>query len=52
MDKYELPSLVYKTVMINGAKEHQLPSSYVKYLEMLSDNGYKGKIDIPVNIDL
>lgn len=44
----DLPSVIYKTVVVQGAKEHQLPLSYIKELEMFRDNGYKGKVDIPV----
>lgn len=47
-----LVSHIYKKVCIQGAKEHGLPLEYIKKLEAMPDNNYKGPIDIPVNIDL
>ncbi|KAG8195235.1 hypothetical protein JTE90_027976 [Oedothorax gibbosus] len=46
------PSLIYKRIMIEGAKDHGLPDWYVKKLEDIPDNGYKGNIDIDVNIKI
>lgn len=44
------PSGVYKDVIIRGAREHNLPSKYVKMLESVEDNGYRGNVS--VNVDL
>ncbi|GIY37169.1 gamma-glutamylcyclotransferase [Caerostris darwini] len=47
-----MPSRVYKAVCVQGAIDHGLPPSYIKKLEAVADNGYKGPIPVPVNIDL
>ncbi|GFW08724.1 gamma-glutamylcyclotransferase [Trichonephila clavipes] len=44
----DMPSLVYKAICIEGAKEHGLPLHYIKRLEAITDNGYKG-VDNPIN---
>ncbi|GBN30375.1 Gamma-glutamylcyclotransferase [Araneus ventricosus] len=46
------PSCIYKTVFVQGAKEHGLPLHYIEKLEAIQDNGYKGPVDIPVKVDL
>lgn len=38
------PSPHYKDVIMTGAKQHNLPAEYIKYLESFQDNGYKGEI--------
>lgn len=45
-DEYSLPSAIYKTVIIRGAEEFQLPPSYIRQLKSLKDNGYNG--DVPI----
>ncbi|GFU10683.1 gamma-glutamylcyclotransferase [Nephila pilipes] len=47
----DMPSYVYKAVCIAGAKEHGLPHHYIKRLESIIDNGYKGIVDIPIQFD-
>ncbi|XP_015930173.2 gamma-glutamylcyclotransferase [Parasteatoda tepidariorum] len=44
-----LPSPMYKNVIIQGAKEHCLPSFYIQKLESIQDNGYDGKVEIPIS---
>jgi gamma-glutamylcyclotransferase len=41
-----LPSTVYKNVIIRGAKEHNLPSEYINFLENIPDNGYEGEVEV------
>lgn len=43
-----IPSLRYKNVIIQGAKEHGLPEEYIKMLEGLADNGYNGDVDVKI----
>jgi len=43
-----IPSLRYKNVIIQGAKEHGLPEEYVKFLEAIPDNGYNGDVDVNI----
>ncbi|CAL8135419.1 unnamed protein product [Orchesella dallaii] len=43
-----IPSLRYKNVIIQGAKEHGLPEEYVKFLEAVPDNGYNGDVDVNI----
>ncbi|XP_077548727.1 gamma-glutamylcyclotransferase-like [Haemaphysalis longicornis] len=45
------PSLLYKAVIVAGALEHKLPTSYVKELVKHPDNGKKDNIGIPVDIE-
>ncbi|WKX95590.1 hypothetical protein Q1695_012222 [Nippostrongylus brasiliensis] len=44
------PSPHYKTVIIAGAIENSLPSSYVKDLASLPDNGYKGPVEVDIDV--
>lgn len=41
-----LPSPQYKDIMIRGAKQHQLPSEYIKTLTEMCDNGFTEEIPI------
>lgn len=41
-----LPSPKYKDIMIRGAKQHQLPSEYIKTLTVMCDNGSTEEIPI------
>ena len=47
-----LPSLRYKNVIIQGAKEHNLPAEYITYLQNIPDNGYNGVVDVNIPISL
>jgi len=38
-----IPSLLYKSVIVAGARQNNLPSSYISFLENLKDNGYQGE---------
>lgn len=51
-DNCSEPSLVYKTVMIYGAREHQFPEAYVQQIENFKDNGCKENVDVPLDIIL
>ncbi|XP_040577054.1 gamma-glutamylcyclotransferase [Lepeophtheirus salmonis] len=42
------PSKIYKNVIVNGAKEHNLNVNYIKLLEGIQDNGYEGQVEINV----
>jgi hypothetical protein len=44
------PSIHYKTVIVAGAVEHQLPGWYVDELKAIKDNGYRGRV--PVELDV
>lgn len=41
-----LPSNVYLTTIINGAKETKLPAYYTKKLVDHPDNGYSGEVNL------
>ena len=41
-----LPSPHYKDIIVRGAKQHNLPPTYIKYLENIETNGYQGKVEI------
>lgn len=43
-----LPSLRYKNVMIQGAKDHGIPQEYIQMLTNLPDNGYNGDVDVNI----
>ena len=45
-----LPSKVYKNVLITGAKEHSMPAEYVRKLENHPDNGYEGEVDVKLDL--
>ena len=45
------PSIVYKNVMIRGARENGVPAEYIKnYLEAIVDNGYDGQVEIQMDL--
>jgi hypothetical protein len=46
------PSKVYKTVIVDGAVEHDFPQFYVDRLKAIVDNGYGGEVEIglPLNV--
>jgi len=43
-----IPSLRYKNVIIEGAKEHGLPEEYIRMLEAIPDNGYNEEVDVKI----
>ncbi|EPB70909.1 hypothetical protein ANCCEY_09989 [Ancylostoma ceylanicum] len=46
----EPPSPHYKTVILAGAVENSLPSSYIKGLAAFPDNGYKGRVEVDIEV--
>ncbi len=45
------PSIVYKNVMIRGARENGVPDEYIKNcLEAIVDNGYDGQVEIQMDL--
>uniref|UniRef100_A0A224Y604 gamma-glutamylcyclotransferase n=1 Tax=Rhipicephalus zambeziensis TaxID=60191 RepID=A0A224Y604_9ACAR len=49
--KKNMPSLLYKAVIVAGAIEHKLPDSYVQELVKIPDNGKTQNSNIGVDID-
>jgi len=47
-----VPSRRYKNVIVQGAKEHNLPAEYVEFLEQIKDNGYDGEVDVNIPLTL
>nr|CAD7445126.1 unnamed protein product [Timema bartmani] len=45
------PSQIYLQVIIGGAKESQLPAEYIRELENIPHNGFKGPIEVPLDIN-
>ncbi|UYV63371.1 hypothetical protein LAZ67_2003869 [Cordylochernes scorpioides] len=46
-----MPSSIYKAVIIKGSNQHNFPEEYRKSLMNIQDNGYTGKVDIPINLE-
>ncbi|XP_067001326.1 gamma-glutamylcyclotransferase isoform X2 [Anabrus simplex] len=46
------PSQIYLEVILRGAQESGLPTSYIKYLEQIPHNGFKGDIEINSQINI
>ena len=44
-----LPSNAYKSVIIEGAIEHELPPEYIKRLRKIKDNGFSFEVDLSVS---
>lgn len=45
------PSVVYKNIMIRGARENGVPEDYiVNHLEKIVDNGYNGEVEISLDL--
>lgn len=44
------PSVVYKNVMIRGARENGVPDDYIRYLEAIEDNGYEGEVQVSLDL--
>lgn len=40
------PSIVYKSVIIQGAMDGGLPAEYIELLKKMPDNGYDGPVDV------
>ncbi|XP_037288483.2 gamma-glutamylcyclotransferase [Rhipicephalus microplus] len=49
--KENMPSLLYKAVIVAGAIEHKLPNSYIQELVKIPDNGKTQDSNIGVDID-
>ena len=45
-----LPSKVYKNVLLIGAKEHGMPGFYIEKLQNHPDNGYDGEVDVKLDL--
>ena len=45
-DEECLPSKAYKSVIIEGAVEHEMPAEYVERLRLIEDNGFDGQVDL------
>ena len=47
LDKHSanIPSKIYKKVIIQGAKQNGLPKEYITYLENIPDNGYDKNLE-------
>ena len=43
-----LPSNAYKSVIVEGAVEHELPPEYIDRLRQIEDNGYSFEVDLSV----
>ncbi|XP_022914958.1 gamma-glutamylcyclotransferase-like [Onthophagus taurus] len=52
LPKDRQPSTVYLTTIILGAEESCLPDDYREYLKSIPDNGYKGKVDIGLDLKI
>ena len=50
--KERLPSEIYVTVILKGAEESGLPTSYIKMLKDIPHNGSKGGDDVPMKFPL
>jgi gamma-glutamylcyclotransferase len=44
------PSPHYKKVIVEGAIEHKLPDWYIYQLNAIEDNGYKGKVNVSLDV--
>lgn len=49
--KKNMPSLLYKAVLVAGAIEHKLPDSYVQELVKIPDNGKTQNSNVGVDIE-
>ncbi|CAD6190198.1 unnamed protein product [Caenorhabditis auriculariae] len=48
MPVFNPPSPHYKLVIVEGAKEHELPEEYIKRLEKVPVNDYQGPVDVDI----
>ena len=44
-----LPSEDYKSVIVEGAVEHELPAEYIERLRLIQDNGYASEVDLSIS---
>ena len=44
------PSAVYKEVIVRGAAENQLPEEYRRFLAASEDNGYRGEVEVALDL--
>ena len=42
LDMAPIPSAVYHSIILKGAMEHGLPDEYMKFLQGIKNNGFKG----------
>lgn len=49
LPKERQPSQIYLEVIIKGAIESALPSTYIEELKRIPNNGNKGTIEIPIS---
>ncbi|XP_014664835.1 PREDICTED: gamma-glutamylcyclotransferase-like [Priapulus caudatus] len=47
----QLPSTVYKNVIIKGAIQSELPQEYIEQLTKLDDNGFNGDVDVVAKLN-
>jgi hypothetical protein len=45
-----LPSKVYKDVIVRGARENNLPLEYIQKLDLITDNGYNGNVEVELSL--
>jgi len=50
-DDLRLPSGVYKDVIIQGAREHNMPDQYIDKLQQIQDNGYRGEVAVKLHLE-
>ncbi|KAL3268774.1 hypothetical protein HHI36_007874 [Cryptolaemus montrouzieri] len=46
------PSYIYLKTIQDGAKESGLPEDYQKFLQRIPNNGYKGEVDIGLDLNI
>ncbi|OQV22268.1 putative Gamma-glutamylcyclotransferase [Hypsibius exemplaris] len=44
------PSVVYKRIIALGAKQSNLPSDYLQFIDRIPDNGYDGPVEVECNL--
>ena len=44
------PSAVYKEVIVRGATENHLPEEYRRFLAGIEDNGYRGQVEVSLDL--
>lgn len=51
LDADRRPSIVYKNIMIQGARQNQVPEEYItNTLEAIIDNGYDGEVQVSLDL--
>lgn len=46
------PSYVYLKTILDGANESDLPQHYIEFLKKIPHNGYKGEVDIGLDLQI